>query len=148
MILVAVDLWATEGYRKVMKIEILILLVFVAGLFSVRADDNSAALEKLRQIPPYSEKVPFDGSKLPTSVIVTSRGVVINNSKSLVPYNQVLEALAQLPKQAWPYGRAIAFYPYVPGISRIGDQPSQADAERVEADLKRAEFSFLPAMSD
>jgi hypothetical protein len=124
------------------------LVLFILGLSGVRADDDSAALEKLSKIPSYSKKVPWDGSKLPTSVIVTSRGVIITNAKSLVPYNQVLEALAQLPKAAWPYGRAIAFYASPPGKSQREDQPAQAEAEGVEADLKRAGFSFLPVMSE
>jgi hypothetical protein len=143
---VAVDLRATEGRYKFMKLGFLILLVFISSLFSVRADSDSSALEKLRQIPPSSTKVSFDSSKRAPVVVVKAQGVFIN-SKGPIPFDQVLRALADLPKEAWPYGRAITFFPSPPGIHQPGDGPSPADAKRVEADLKRAEFYFLPVLS-
>jgi hypothetical protein len=121
-----------------MKTGILILLVFILVLSSARADDNSAALEKLLQIPPAPANVSLSLPKKLTLLVVKAQGVFINDSNTPVPFDQVLEALAALPKEAWPYGRVILYFPSPPGLSNPGDQPNPADVKRVEADLKAA----------
>jgi len=126
-----------------MKTGILILLVFILVLSGARANDNSAALEKLLQIPPAPFKVESLPPKSVPEVVVKAQGVFINNSKTPGPFDQVLEALALLPKQAWPYGRAIIFWRCPPGLSLSNEQPSPADSKRVEADLKRAQIHFM-----
>ena len=130
-----------------MKTQILgSVLLFVLGFSSVRADDNSVALEKLRKIPPAPARMNEEPDRNPL-IFLTARGAFINHSKTPVPFNQLLKVLADLPKEAWPYGRAITFFPFPPGINQPGDEPSPADVKKVEADLKAAEISFLPAIS-
>jgi len=120
-----------------MKAGILILLVFILAHLSVRADDHSAALEKLRKIPAAQGTViNWDQSKVP-SLILTARGAFINNSKIPVPFDQVLKALADLPKEAWPCGRVIMYSPFPPGLT-TDHQPLPSDVKKVEADLKAA----------
>jgi len=111
--------------------------MFVLGLSSVRADDNSAALEKLRMIPSaQGNVVTWDQSKIPL-LILTARGAFINHSKVPVPFDQVLKALADLPKEAWPCGRVILDYPFPPGLS-TDHPPLPSDVKKVEDDLKAA----------
>jgi len=122
--------------------------LFLSILFfsTVRADDNSAALDKLRSIPAAPDNVVLDQSKKAPLVFLTVRGAFINNSKTPVPFDQVLKTLADLPKSAWPYGRAIVYFPFPPGLS-IERAPDPRIARKVEADLKEAGISFLPAIS-
>jgi hypothetical protein len=131
-----------------MKTGVLILLVLIAGLFSVRADDDSAALEKLRKIPIPPALANIDEDKLTPVLVLTARGAFINDSKTPVSFHQVLKALAALPRKAWSYGRAILYYSSPYGNSNPGDWPNPADAKKVEVDLKAADVELIPGISN
>jgi len=120
-----------------MKTRLLILLIFISGLFNVRADDNSDVLEKLRQIP-QPTSAPIDDDKLKPMLVLKAQGAFINDSKTPVPFDQVLKALAALPRKSWPFGRVVLYFPAPFGISSPQDQPNPAEVKRVEADLKAA----------
>ena len=114
------------------------LVLFILAFISVRAEVDSAALERLRQIPPATAIIDIDEDKLTPMLVLTARGAFINYSKTPVPCDQVLKALANLPKKVWLYGRVILYFPSPPGISLPGDRPLPADVKKVEADLKAA----------
>jgi len=122
-----------------MKARIFVSLVlFILGLICVRADNDSIVMEKLRQIPPATAIIDIDEDKLTPMLVLTARGALINHSKTPVPCDQVLRALANLPKKIWLYCRVILYFPSPPGISLPGDRPLPADVKKVEADLKAA----------
>jgi hypothetical protein len=145
----------------------LTLITFLALSFSAFADDaafadDDAAIAKLRALPPGQfSQWQKDGNashdKQITTVVLTQRGAYIyyadypnmgDYSKPPIPFDHVLAALAALPKDAWPYGRLIVFYPFPPGLHSASEQmPSQLVAQKVEAELKVAGMHFLPAIS-
>lgn len=108
------------------------------GLVGVRADDKADALAKLDEIPVPLGTTGITPTKISPQLVVTSRGVLINDAKTPVPFDRVLEALANLPKEAWPNGRTIIYYPSPPGVHYREDEPKASDVKRVEADLKLA----------
>jgi len=130
-----------------MKTGILIFLVFIMGSPSLRADDDSAALDKLRKIPPTPANINWDQFKKPISLMLTARGAFINDSTTAIPFDQVLKALAHLPKESWPCGRVIIFYPFGPGLTAEA-RTLPADAKKVEAALKTAGIWVLMGDTD
>ena len=125
------------------------LILFILGFSSGQADNDSDALEKLRKLSPAPANVYQIGEdKLTPLLVVKARGVFINNSQTPVPFDQVLVALAALPKKAWPYGRVIEYSPGPIGQSSPGDSPRQKDVKQVESMLKQAGISLRLATSD
>ena len=126
-----------------MKTGILIFLVFIMGSPSLRADDDSAALDKLRKIPPTPANINWDQFKKPISLMLTARGAFINDSTTAIPFDQVLIALAALPPKAWGHGRAILFSDSPCGICAPGDHaPTDAIIKKVVDALKSADVKI------
>jgi hypothetical protein len=125
---------------------------------------DGPALAKLRALPPgqLSQLGKDANSKPPkdkeiTSVVLTAGGAYIHYSggpqvgdysKPPIPFDHVLAALAALPASAWPYGRLIAYYPFPPGLHSASErEPSDADVQKVDSELKAAGMQLVPASS-
>ena len=77
-------------------------------------------------------------------LLITSQGVLISGTKKWILYDDVLQALAELPASAWPYGRIVALNAF-PGLSGF---PGSLDiAKRIEALLKSAKIEIMYAPS-
>jgi hypothetical protein len=139
---------------------VLVISLVGLGILNARADPNSTALEKLRNIPLKTSDVkPIDSENLPM-LILTEKGAFIFVSenfysidkvvkKTPLPFDQVLNALAALPINAWPQGRVILFYPKMPGQQLIGfGSPPAPAVKQVEAALKTANISRIRGNSD
>ena len=124
----------------------ILLMLFALCLFSLRADTNSSALEKLRQIPAAPANVAEMQSLKGPSLILTARGAFLNSSKTPIPFDQILNALASLPKEAWPYGRVIYYSRTPPGLT-MDHAPSLQIMEKVESDLKEAKIQLIDIVS-
>ena len=116
------------------------LFLVCAGLHSW-ADANEDAHQKLDQIPSAPLVVTMDQAIASPSVSLTDKGALIGKSTTPVPYDQVLSALAALPKSAWPYGKIVLF------ATSVGGQgaPAKADADKVQLDLQMANIHLLHA---
>ena len=124
-----------------------IILPLSFSCLKASADSNSAALAKLRQIPPPVDYVPKDDNnpKIPL-LVLTARGASINHG-AFIPFDQVVIALAELPPEAWTQGRLILYYDSPPGLSSPGDQPPAAAVKQVEKELKAAEIKLIVGAS-
>jgi hypothetical protein len=78
-------------------------------------------------------------------LVLTADGARINNG-AIFPFDQVLNALAALPRKAWTQGRLILYYNFPPGISD-GRKPSASTVKQVEEALKAADIKFIPGAS-
>jgi len=88
-----------------------------------------------------------DGSPV---LVLTARGAFINEGndrdtlylspKPAIPFDQVLKALAALPRKAWPHGRHI--WLWASDALDYPEWPRASDQEKVVADLKTAHVSF------
>lgn len=128
-----------------MKTLILFSLVsFLAvSATGVRADAISDAIAKLRAIPPADPKLEETmnlNDRTVPSVWLTARGACLNGSKERIPFDQILPALAALPRSAWGRGRFIIFLPFPPGISSPNDNPGPSEqvVKKVMEALKAA----------
>jgi hypothetical protein len=123
-----------------------LLGVYALTTFS-RADPSD--LEKLRRIPPAD--LHHSGSDNIPYVVLTDKGAFINHSKDPVAFNQVLKALANLPKSAWPCGRLIEFHPSpsfgLQSILNAPKGPPESKVNEVEADLKAAGIKQITIIS-
>jgi hypothetical protein len=123
---------------------VLVLSLLNLGCFEIWADSNSAAIDKLHGIPPaVPNYFPQDDNnpKIPL-LILTADGAFVNKAKTPIPFDKVLKALSDLPKDAWPYGRVILYYNSPPGLSD-GRLPRASDVKQVEADLKAADIKLI-----
>jgi hypothetical protein len=122
---------------KILKLAL--LLLSISTFTGVRADANSDALQKLAQVPNAPLVITQDQASGSPTVILTDKGALINKSTNPVPFDQVLIALAALPKDAWPWGRVV-FYS---GTPAVGSAPSKDVADKVELDMEKANIRLL-----
>jgi hypothetical protein len=118
------------------------LLLFASSCIHLWADAKSDALQKLAQVSNPPMVITQDQASGSPSVVLTDKGVLINKSKTPVPFDQVLTALAALPQDAWPYGRVV-FYSPAPAADSGAAAPPQAVVDQVEADLLKANIRLL-----
>jgi hypothetical protein len=112
------------------------------------AQDTSAAMDRLRALPPPNWSWRYVGGKTPV-VILTEKGAYINGAADPVPFDAVISSLANLPDDEWPSGRVVSFYPSHPGKSGPGQGPPPAGvAQKVAEDLKSAGIVCSPGISD
>jgi hypothetical protein len=126
-----------------MRITVLLLLASFASLLKLQALDNSAALEKLQRIPLAPNGVENLPRKSVPVVTVKAQGVFINDSKTPIPFDRVLDALSRLPRSSWPYGRAIIFWRSPPSVYSSNEEPSPEASKKVEANLNKAHIHFM-----
>jgi hypothetical protein len=124
---------------------LLIVSLFAFTISRTFAGSDSAAIEKLHAIPPADpnfEKGP--GSINVPVLILTARGACLNYALSgkRIPFDQVLQALAALPKSAWGHGRCLMFFPYAPSVHYSVDDPPPPDSvvKKVLDALKSADI--------
>ena len=117
--------------------------VFVASIVSLKADDQADALKKLNDLPSAPMIITMDQAKGSPSLILTDKGAVINQAKAPIPFDQILGALAALPKDAWPFGRVVLYNPEPVGVGT----PPKSVADGVEADLQKAGIRVLRSSS-
>lgn len=74
------------------------------------------------------------------SLRIRDDGLFVNESKAATPPDKLLETLAKLPVEAWPYGRIVAISAF-PGLNSHKDAEAQkAIMERILAILKSADL--------
>jgi hypothetical protein len=129
---------------KAFGLAVLLNLICLGAILG-QTNSDSTFLEKLRSLPPADSSRTELLNKVP-SVILTDKGAFINHAKDPIPYDQVLKALADLPKSAWPCGRLIIFFPFPPGTTTQRPPPAPK-AKEVEDKLKAADLQMEPAMS-
>jgi hypothetical protein len=103
------------------------------------AGDTPDAIKKLSKIPLPKHSYGLRHWENP-ELLVTAKGVLISGTKKWISYDDVLQALAELPSTAWPYGRVIAMSAF-PGLSGIPDSPNIT--KRIEALLKSANIEIV-----
>ncbi len=112
---------------------------FVLGAASLRADPGSDAIKKLNDLPPAPMIITMDQAKGSPSVVLVDKGAMVNGSKTPIAFDQVLPALAALPKDAWPFGRVVLFNPEPVGV---GTAPKSV-TDSVQSDLQKAGIRVL-----
>jgi hypothetical protein len=119
-----------------------LFLLIGVGALAARADSNSDAIDKLSRIPPadpkWEDTMNFSDPNAP-SLILNQRGAFLNGSEKPIPFDQILTALATLPREAWGHGRFLIFVPFPPGIHSSEDvAPPDSVVKKVLAQLKTA----------
>jgi hypothetical protein len=117
--------------------------VFMASIVGLRADDQADAIKKLSDLPSAPMIITMDQAKGSPSVVLTDKGAMINQAKAPIPFDQVLGALAALPKDVWPFGRVVLYNPEPVGLGT----PPKSVADGVEADLQKAGIRVLRSSS-
>ena len=115
------------------------LIALTAGMVALSADPQADALKKLNDLPPPPMIITMDQAKGSPSIVLIDKGALINGAKTPVAFDQVLAALAALPKDAWPFGRVALFNPEPVGV---GTAPKLV-TDGVQADLQKAGIRVL-----
>jgi hypothetical protein len=124
------------------------LTLFLAGAGLLHAAGHAQAIAQLNKIPlPLQQSDWSKVGQAPVTVTVKASGVFINNFARPVPFDQVLEALAALPRKTWGAGRYLLFWNSPPGIHRISDEPTPEESRQVADQLKLVTFVYVPAIS-
>ncbi len=131
------------------RLNMFLALIAVSVLTSC-SHGTPSDLEKLRSLPPADLSHPDLWDKIPY-IVLTEKGACINHSKVPVPFDRLLNALANLPKSAWPCGRLIEFHdsPNM-GLQSIKDEqkgPPASKAYEIETDLRAAGIEQIPLLS-
>jgi hypothetical protein len=142
MIAVAFDVPDAKKTTPMKTLNIALFLSFALTAVNLWADANSDAIQKLSLLPGAPLVLTVDTSAGSPTVVLTDKGALINNSKTPVPFDQVLSTLADLPKEAWPAGRVVSVSTNPPADSGYGAAPKSA-VDQVESDLQSANIRVL-----
>jgi hypothetical protein len=111
------------------------------GNIHLSADVDSDARQKLAELPNAPMIITMDQVSGSPSVILTDKGALINDSKVPVAYEKLLQALADLPKAAWHFGRIVVISPAPAGVT-----PAPKDvADKAELDMEKANIRLFHA---
>lgn len=122
-----------------MKLPLILFLVTIAYPRAIKADDAPTAFFSLPPPKPalFSHVRTWETWRNP-SLRIQDAGIFVNESLAPTQPEKLLEALAKLPAEAWPYGRIVAISAF--GLSAKSLEAQKTIVERVIVILKSADI--------